>query len=132
MRSIVMTRINSFQYAFQGIWYLIRTTPNAWIHALVTFAVIVMGLWLNLTLMQWAVIVLAIGMVWTAEYLNTALEAVVDLASPDIHDLAKASKDVAAAGVLVSAGCAALVGLLIMGPPLLARITAIWLVLLGT
>ena len=61
---------------------------------------------------------LTIAMVWTAEFINTALEAVVDLASPQRHPLAKVGKDVGAAAVLIAALAAILVGLLIMGPPL--------------
>jgi diacylglycerol kinase len=57
---------------------------------------------------------------------NTALEAVVDLASPDLHPLAKVGKDVAAAAVLVGALTAVLVGLLVLGPPLLARLSVLF------
>ena len=67
-----------------------------------------------------AVLALAIGLVLVGEAFNTALEAVVDLASPSRHPLAKVAKDVAAAGVLLAAATAALVGLLILGPRLLA------------
>jgi diacylglycerol kinase len=62
-------------------------------------------------------------MVWTSEFLNTALEIVVDLASPDLHPLAKVGKDVGAASVLIAAGSAVIVGVLIMGPPLWQKIT---------
>ena len=65
---------------------------------------------------------LTIGFVWTAEFINTALEAVVDLASPDIHRLAQVSKDVSAAAVLVAAITSVVVGLLILGPPLWVRL----------
>lgn len=81
-----------------------------------------MGLWLGLGRLEWAVIVLAIGLVWMAEFVNTALEAVVDLASPDLHPLAKIGKDVAAAAVLAGAATAVLVGLLVLGPPLWLRL----------
>ncbi len=67
-------------------------------------------------------IVLAIGMVWTSEFLNTALEAVVDLASPQQHHLARVGKDVGAAAVLIAALSSALIGFLIMGPPLWQRL----------
>lgn len=101
---------------------MIRTQRNAWIHATFTVAVVIMGLWLGLDRLEWALIVLAIGGVWLAEFVNTALEAVVDLASPDMHPLAKVGKDVAAAAVLVGAGTAVLVGLLVLGPPLLEKL----------
>jgi diacylglycerol kinase len=71
------------------------------------------------------VVVVAISLVWTAEFINTALEAVVDLASPQQHYLAKVGKDVGAAAVLIAATSAALIGLLIIGPPLWARLTSL-------
>jgi diacylglycerol kinase len=85
-------------------------------------AVTALGLWLGLGRLEWAVIVLAVGLVWMAEFVNTALEAVVDLASPDLHPLAKIGKDVAAAAVLVGAITAVVVGLLVLGPPLWLRL----------
>lgn len=115
-------RIESFRYAFAGWWYMIRTQRNAWIHTVFTVAVVIVGLWLGLGRLEWALIVLAVGGVWMAEFVNTALEAVVDLASPDVHPLAKVGKDVAAAAVLVGAGTAVLVGLLVLGPPLLEKL----------
>jgi diacylglycerol kinase len=116
------SRLDSFRHAFAGCWYVLRTQRNAWIHAVISLLVIGMGLWLRLGPVEWAVIVLAMGGVWASEFINTALETVVDLASPDIHPLARAGKDVAAGAVLVGAGTAVVVGLLILGPPLLARL----------
>jgi diacylglycerol kinase (ATP) len=116
------SRLASFKYAFQGWWYMLRTQRNAWIHSLISTAVILLALWLRLSLLEWAVLVLTIGLVWMAEFVNTALEAVVDLASPDLHPLAKVGKDVAAAAVLIGAGAAGIVGLLILGPPLWQRL----------
>jgi diacylglycerol kinase (ATP) len=71
------------------------------------------------------VIVLAIGMVWASEILNTAIEAVVDLSSPVHHPLAKVGKDVGAAAVLIAAVAAMVIGLLILGPPLVAKLTGL-------
>ena len=116
------SRLDSFRHAFAGCYYLLRTQRNAWIHACATTVVTGLGLWLGLSRLEWAVIVLVIGLVWMAEFVNTALEAVVDLASPDLHPLAKVGKDVAAAAVLVGAATSVLVGLLILGPPLWARL----------
>ena len=81
-----------------------------------------MCFWLRLTTIEWALIIVAITLVWTAEFLNTALEAVVDLASPEQHRLAKVGKDVGAAAVLIAAFSAFLIGLLIIGPPLWMKI----------
>ncbi len=122
MNSFIQSRARSFRYAFNGWWFVIRTQKNAWIHAVVSLAVITVCLWLQLDRRDWAVIILAIAAVWTAEFINTALEAVVDLASPQQHYLAKVGKDVGAAAVLISAISSALIGLLIIGPPLWQRL----------
>ncbi|MCU0488419.1 MAG: diacylglycerol kinase family protein [Anaerolineales bacterium] len=116
------SRADSFRWAFEGWWYVLRTQRNAWIHALVSLMVIGLSAWLRLSRIEWAVILIAIAIVWTAEFANTALEAVVDLASPEQHYLAKIGKDVAAAAVLITAISSVLIGLLILGPPLLAKI----------
>jgi diacylglycerol kinase len=122
MLAFFRSRALSFRYAFAGWWYVIRTQRNAWIHAVTSAAVIIMGFWLRLSAHDWAVIVLAIGLVWTSEFLNTALEAVVDLASPQHQRLARVGKDVGAAAVLIAALSSALIGFLIMGPPLWQRL----------
>jgi diacylglycerol kinase len=120
------SRIASFRHAFAGWWHVIRTQRNAWIHAVVSSLVFLVGLWLGLSRIEWAVIILTIALVWMAEFVNTALEAVVDLASPDIHPLAKIGKDVGAAAVLVGALAAVIVGLLILGPPLWAKVITLF------
>ena len=122
IKSFFISRAHSFRHAFHGWWYVIRTQRNAWIHAVITILVLLLALWLNLNLMDWAVLFLTITMVWTAEFINTALEAVVDLASPQQHPLAKVGKDVGAAAVLIASFAAILVGLLILGPPLWEKI----------
>lgn len=113
------TRWNSILFAVAGWAYVLRTQRNAWIHAVISCMVILAALLLRLPARDWAVLILTIAMVWAAEFLNTALEAVVDLASPDLHPLAKIGKDVGAAAVLIAAMAAVLIGLLILGPPLL-------------
>jgi diacylglycerol kinase (ATP) len=113
------SRALSFRYAFSGWWYVIRTQRNAWIHAVFSVAVIVVSFWLQISRQEWAIIFLAIALVWFAEFLNTALEAVVDLASHQQQNwLARVGKDVGAAAVLIAAAASILVGLLILGPPL--------------
>ena len=99
-----------------------RTQRNAWIHAAFSCAVVLMALWLRLQLRDWAVLFLTIALVWTAEFINTALEAVVDLASPQQHPLDKVGKDDGAAAVLLAAIASILVGLLLLGPPLLEKL----------
>lgn len=121
MTEFIKSRIQSFGHAFRGWGYVIRHEKNAWIHAVVTILVILMGTWLAIPIRDWAVLVLAIAMVWAAEFLNTSIEAVVDLASPVHHPLAKVGKDVGAASVLIAALASVMVGLIILGPPLWAR-----------
>jgi diacylglycerol kinase len=121
----VRKRLRSFRYAFEGWYYVLRTQPNAWIHAVFSLLVIVLAFLLRLPLRDWAVLILTILVVWMAEFINTALEAVVDMAMPELHPLAKAAKDVAAAAVLLGAIAAVLVGLLILGPPLWAWVIGI-------
>ncbi len=123
MNRFLKTRAESFRYAFVGWWFVIRTQRNAWIHAIVSIAVILVSIWLDLSAQDWAIIIIAIAMVWTAEFINTALEAVVDLASPEHHDLAKVGKDVGASAVLIAAGSAAIIGFLILGPPLWQKLS---------
>ena len=101
---------------------MLSTQPNAWIHAIATVCAVALGAWLGLSSTEWAILALTVGFVWTSEFINTALEAMVDLTSPDIHPLAKVSKDVSAAAVLLSAIISVVVGLLVLGPPLWARL----------
>lgn len=126
MLAFLRSRALSFRYAFAGWWFVIRTQRNAWIHTVISLAVVSVSAWLRLTPQEWALIVVAIAMVWTAEFLNTALEAVVDLASPQKHYLAQVGKDVGAAAVLIAAGSAVLIGLLILGPPLWLRVSVLF------
>jgi len=126
MKNFFLSRIHAFGHAFRGWWYVIRTQRNAWIHALVTTLVILLALWLRLPARDWAVLFVTVALVWTSEFLNSALEAVVDLASPHHHPLAKVGKDVGAAAVLIAALTSIFVGLLILGPPLWSRLQSLF------
>jgi len=121
------SRARSFRYAFNGWWFVIRTQRNAWIHMVVSIAVVFVGFWLRLEPRDWVMIIFAIALVWISEFLNTALEAVVDLASPHQHQLARVGKDVGAAAVLIAAVASASIGLLILGPLLWQRVQS-WLI----
>jgi diacylglycerol kinase len=123
VKEFFVSRIRSFRYAFQGWGYVLRTQRNAWIHSLIATLVFLLGLWLELSLQDWAIIILTAAFVFSAEFINTAIEAVVDLATEEHHPLAKIGKDVGAAAVLVAALAAVLVGLLILGPPLLEKLS---------
>jgi diacylglycerol kinase len=113
--------LRSFGYAFEGVAYILRTQRNARIEIAIAIAAVVLALWLGITTVEWAVLVLTIALVMTLEWVNTSLELAVSLASPERHPSAKAAKDVAAACVLLGAVVSVLVGLLLFAPRLLAR-----------
>lgn len=122
VRAFLLSRWHSFGHAFRGWAYVLRTQRNAWIHALIATLVFIVSFWLGLPPRDWAIIILAVGLVFGAEFINTAIEAVVDLASPVHHPLARVGKDVGAAAVLIAALVSILVGLLVLGPPLWSRL----------
>lgn len=127
MLPFLQSRAKSFRYAFSGWHFVLRTQKNAWIHAIFSMAVILVSIWLRLTRHDWAMIIIAITLVWTSEFINTALEVVVDLASKHEQDkLAEIGKDVGAAAVLIAAGSSALIGVLILGPPLWQRLQTLF------
>lgn len=109
------SRLASFGHALRGLRVFV-SQPNARIHCGAALVVVALGWWLQVTAMEWVALVLAIALVMGAEALNTALEYVVDLASPEWHTLARDAKDVAAAAVLVCSIGAAVVGVLVFWP----------------
>ncbi len=115
-------RIKSLEYALAGWLYMLRHQKNTRLMSLASIVVFGMALWLQIDLAGWAVLIITITIVWMAEFMNAAVEAVVNLASPEFHPMAKVAKDVAAAAVLLGAVASVLVGLLIMGPPLLNKL----------
>lgn len=125
-KTFITSRIHAFGHAFRGWGHVLKTQQNAWIHSLIAVIVFALGLWLGLTPQEWAILVVVIAMVFTAEFINTAIEAVVDLASPAHHPLAKVGKDVGAGAVLVAALAAVIVGLLVLGPPLWAKLSSLF------
>jgi len=122
MTNFYRSRFKAIGYAIEGWWHVIRTQRNAWVHTSASISVLLLGLWLRLTRNEWAIIILTIAMVWMAEFLNTALETLTDLISPQQNHLAKTSKDVGAAAVLIAAGASVIIGLLILGPPFWQKI----------
>jgi diacylglycerol kinase len=110
--------IGGFGYAFAGLWYALRTQRNARVHVAVALLVIIVGLFLHLSALEFAILFVAITGVFIAEMFNTVIELCVDLASPNYHPLAKIAKDVAAGAVLLSAMLAIVIGLLVFGPHL--------------
>jgi diacylglycerol kinase len=122
MINFLSSRVRAIRFAIEGWWYVLRTQQNAWIHALASICVIVMGFWLKLPRQDWAILVLTIAMVWIVEFINTSVEVLTNLASPQRNHLAKITKDVSAAAVLIAAAASVIIGILILGPPLLERI----------
>ena len=115
-------RLRSVGLAGSGIIEMLKNQHNAWVHLVATLCVVLVGLFCTVTVTEWCFLIIAIMVVWVAEALNTALELLCDVASPDFHPLIKKSKDVAAGGVLLSALGAVFIGLIIFVPYLLALI----------
>ncbi len=113
---------SSFRNAFAGLAYALKTQRNARVHLFFTLIVVLLALWVGLSLDQWCLLLLAMGLVWMAELSNTAIESAVDLASPQFNPLAKTAKDVKAAAVLIAALVSVLVGILVLGPALLLKL----------
>lgn len=122
--SPVRRRIRSFRYAFRGIGTMLASEPNARIHALATGLVVAAGFGFGIDRSEWLAVALAIGAVWAAEGMNTAFEALCDVASPDHHPRVERAKDVAAGAVLAAALAALAVAALVFGPRILERLSA--------
>jgi diacylglycerol kinase len=114
--------LRSFQFVFAGIVHFLRTQRHARFHVAAAIAVAALAGWLHVSHTDWAILILTIGLVLALESVNTAIEAAVDLSSPQPHPLAKVAKDVAAAAVLIAAMAAVGVGIAILGPPLWDRL----------
>jgi diacylglycerol kinase (ATP) len=109
----------SFRYATAGVRLLFLRQRNARIQAIIGVVALGLGVFLQLSRLDWALLVLTIALVLALEGVNTALEAVVDLATTEYHPLAKAAKDLAAGAVWLSALAAIAIGALLFVPPLL-------------
>ncbi len=120
--SYLTGRLRSFVHAFRGLRVLVRTQRNAGIHAAATVLVVVAGVFCGISRTEWALIALTVVCVWITEALNTAVEFLVDVASPEHHPLAGKAKDVAAGAVLVAAIGSVVVGVLVFGPYVLAAL----------
>ena len=112
-------RLRSFGHAFRGLKALLQSQHNARIHVVATVLAVAAGALLGISSAEWALVALAVAGVWVAEALNTAIEFLVDLASPEHHPLAAKAKDVAAGAVLIAAVGSLAVGVLVFGPHVL-------------
>lgn len=112
--------IKPFLYAIAGVFAAVRGERNMRIHLVAAAAVVSLGAWLGLSACEWAAILISCALVMSLECLNTAIEAAVDLASPEIHPLAKKAKDCAAGAVLLAATGSAIVGCIVFVPKLMS------------
>lgn len=110
-----ITFARSLSVAIRGICEAVAEQRNLKIHLGVTALVLIVGAALQVSVLQWAMIVMCIGIVIGTELLNTAIETVVDRISPDDHDLSRKAKDISAGAVLTVTVMAVIVGLLIFG-----------------
>lgn len=109
-------RIKSFGYAGRGIRVVFRSEPNMRIHIVVGLLVLICGFIFKISIIEWILCLLCFGLVLGAEMINTAIENVVDLVSPNHHILAGKAKDIAAGAVLICAIISVIIGLLIFVP----------------
>lgn len=116
--------LRSFGYALEGIFHVLRTQRNMKVHLAATLLVAAVGLFLRLSNAEWLSVSFAIFFVLAAECLNTAIEAIVDLVSPQHHPLAKIAKDCAAGAVLLAAMYSLVVAYFVFGPKLMKILTA--------
>ncbi len=116
-------RIASVKFAIAGMLYVLTHEQSIKLATIVTLIVLVIGLWLRVSLFSWALLTIALGSVWVTECLNTAIEAVIDIAAPKPEALAKIGKDVASTAALVSSIVFVIIVVLILLPPLLDRLS---------
>jgi diacylglycerol kinase (ATP) len=114
--------LRSFGFASAGIANMIRYQTNAWVHLAATTVLVGLGIWLELNRIEICFLVIAAGFVWSMEAVNTAIELLADALHPEQHPLIGRAKDAAAGGVLLAAVTAALVGVMVLLPPLMARL----------
>lgn len=109
-------RVLSFKYALEGIWSALRTEPNLKFHFIAALVVIFLGWFFLISVLEWIILLLLMGLVISLELTNTAIEAMVDYLIPNIHPVAKKVKDIAAGAVLIASITALLIGILIFLP----------------
>ena len=112
--------INSFKYAIQGIFTSFKTEKNMKIHILIMLLVIIAGILLKISKLEWIICIILFSIVIAGELFNTAIETVVDMVMPDKNEKAKIAKDVSAGAVLLVAIGAAIIGLMIFIPKILS------------
>jgi diacylglycerol kinase (ATP) len=123
--TFIKRRISSVGYALNGVFLIIKTQHNAWIHAMMTALAMSLGFLLRANATEWMILILAIVAVWVAEGLNTAIERLGDSVSSQYHPLVGRAKDVAAGAVLISAVGATIIGSIIFLPKILVLFSSL-------
>jgi len=108
--------LKSFEYAWRGIVYTVTTQANFRRHIVVAMLALLAGWYFHLSLTEWCLVLLSIGTVWTTELINTSIEHLTDIVSPDYNELIGKVKDIAAGAVLFAAIAAGIVGLIVFLP----------------
>jgi diacylglycerol kinase len=117
-------RATSFRNAFSGLRRLVTTERHFQLHLLAAACAVILAVLLGFNRVEWAILVITIGLVLAAEGLNTAIERAIDTTTPGFHPLAKSAKDIGAAAVLIAAVASVVVGLLLYVPKLWALLSA--------
>jgi len=120
----IRDRLKSFRFAFNGIRILLIHEHNAWVQLFAAVCVILAGLLLGISILEWVTIIIVIGFVVALEAINSSIEKLSDFVSPEKHNQIKTVKDLSAAGVLIGAITAVIVGLLVFIPKIFALFTA--------
>jgi len=115
----IVKRVQSFENAWNGIIIFLKTTHNSWVQIALSIIVVFLGFVFDISQTEWMFVVLSIGFVLVAEAFNTAFEFDIDLTSPEYHEYAKYTKDVAAGAVLLASITASIIGLMIFLPKFL-------------
>lgn len=111
--------LKSFKYAFEGIFTGIKEEQNMKVHITIMILVIISGIMLKISKIEWIICIILFGLVISMELINTAIENTVDLITKEKNEKAKIAKDVAAGAVLVSAIASAIIGLIIFVPKIM-------------
>jgi diacylglycerol kinase len=114
----ISARLKSFVHAFEGILDFIKYEPQAVIHAIATVLVVAAGFYFSINTTEWIAVIVAIGLVIISEMMNTAIEKLTDMVSPEYNPRAKVVKDLAAGAVLIAALAAAMIGIVVFLPKL--------------
>lgn len=115
-------RLRSLGYALAGWLYMLRRQKNTRIQAAASILVMILAGWLEISLTSWAILILTITIVWMAEFMNAAMEAAINLTTEELHPMAQVGKDVASAAVLLGVVASILIGILLLGPPLVEKL----------